>query len=156
MCIRDSYGITDVPSPLINFSNESCAVPQDDEPPCPPSIVVSSICDEGEVISGDVFENRVSWEFDIATCEQADDLASYNIYFASNVNDEAVIIDQVNADQNFFIHELEENISGCYFVTAVDLSGNESELSNVICIDNCPSYALPLSLIHISEPTRPY
>lgn len=140
---QGSYGITDVPSPLINYSNEACATPQDNEPPCPPSIIVSSICDEEEIVSGDVFENRVSWQFASTTCEEAEDIAGYNIYFASNVNDNAVIIDRVDANQSLYIHQLEENISGCYSVTVVDLSGNESELSNEICIDNCPSYVLP-------------
>jgi gliding motility-associated-like protein len=32
---------------------------------------------------------------------------------------------------------------GCYYITAVDRSGNESEPSNIVCVENCPSYNLP-------------
>jgi hypothetical protein len=31
----------------------------------------------------------------------------------------------------------------CYRISAVDHSGNESELSDPVCIDNCPYYELP-------------
>src|SRR5690606_20986793 len=31
----------------------------------------------------------------------------------------------------------------CYYITAVDRSGNESEPSNIVCVENCPSYNLP-------------
>ncbi len=140
---QGSYGISEVPSPLINYSNESCGIPEDDEPPCPPSITVRSICDEGEIVSNDIYENRVSWEYNMSTCEQADDIQGYNIYYAANVDEGARLIDQVDADDNLYAHQLEENISGCYTVTAVDRSGNESSSSNSICIDNCPSYLLP-------------
>ncbi|MBL0099519.1 MAG: gliding motility-associated C-terminal domain-containing protein [Saprospiraceae bacterium] len=32
---------------------------------------------------------------------------------------------------------------GCYAVTSVDSLGNESILSNSVCVDNCPFYELP-------------
>ena len=34
-------------------------------------------------------------------------------------------------------------LKGCYYITAVDRSGNESGPSNIVCIDNCPNYELP-------------
>ncbi|MDJ1504468.1 gliding motility-associated C-terminal domain-containing protein, partial [Xanthocytophaga agilis] len=35
------------------------------------------------------------------------------------------------------------SFAGCYYVTVVDRSGNESAPSNIVCQDNCPYYALP-------------
>ena len=34
-------------------------------------------------------------------------------------------------------------LAGCYYVRAVDKHGNESHLTNQVCIDDCPNYNLP-------------
>ena len=47
------------------------------------------------------------------------------------------------ADQLTFEHKPEIGIAGCYAVTALDTNLNESAFSNIICVDNCPSYSLP-------------
>jgi hypothetical protein len=43
----------------------------------------------------------------------------------------------------FFIHQNLPSLALCYRISAVDRSGNESELSDPICFDNCPYYELP-------------
>ncbi|MEM1122706.1 MAG: gliding motility-associated C-terminal domain-containing protein, partial [Bacteroidota bacterium] len=40
-----TYGIEGIKSPLENFSQEVCAIPGDNVPPCPPTLMVSNICD---------------------------------------------------------------------------------------------------------------
>ena len=40
-------------------------------------------------------------------------------------------------------HKPEMGIAGCYYVTAIDFSGNESEPGNIYCVMNCPDYQLP-------------
>ncbi|MEN8810900.1 MAG: gliding motility-associated C-terminal domain-containing protein [Flavobacteriales bacterium] len=42
-------------------------------------------------------------------------------------------------------HDDMGSIAGCYYVTALDSVqyNNESEPSNVVCVDNCPIYFLP-------------
>jgi gliding motility-associated-like protein len=35
------------------------------------------------------------------------------------------------------------SIAGCYAITAVDSSGNESPKVDMFCVDNCPYYDLP-------------
>ena len=35
------------------------------------------------------------------------------------------------------------SIAGCYAVTAIDSSGNESKIVTTTCVDNCPRYELP-------------
>ncbi len=42
-----------------------------------------------------------------------------------------------------YIHKNLPSFAGCYYVTAVDRSGNESRPSNTVCKDNCPYYELP-------------
>ena len=40
-------------------------------------------------------------------------------------------------------HKPDIGIAGCYYVTALDTFENRSGPSNIICVDNCPSYFLP-------------
>jgi len=35
------------------------------------------------------------------------------------------------------------SIAGCYALTTVDLTGNESDFTNEVCFDNCSTYSLP-------------
>ncbi|HSF88178.1 MAG TPA: hypothetical protein VLA46_02110, partial [Saprospiraceae bacterium] len=40
------YGLDMVPAPLINHSQESCVIPEDNVAPCTPQVAVTNICDE--------------------------------------------------------------------------------------------------------------
>jgi gliding motility-associated-like protein len=42
-----------------------------------------------------------------------------------------------------FVHTDLPSFKGCYYITAVDRSGNESDPSELACNDNCPNYVLP-------------
>lgn len=42
-----------------------------------------------------------------------------------------------------FSHSQINSFAGCYYVVAVDYSGNESEKSEIICRDNCYFFNLP-------------
>jgi len=72
-----------------------------------------------------------------------DDIRTFAIYFASSENEELTLIETVDASDDFFEHILQSNVSGCYAISAIDRIGNESPLSDPICIDNCPLYELP-------------
>ena len=148
MCYRvqslGTFGISEVPDPLINFSNESCATPRDNEAPCPPeSITIESICDNTSLQMDENLLNTISWTFSGSSCEIAQDVSSFIIYFSEENTMELNVLAEVSADQRSFEHDLEENIAGCYAISAVDSSGNESVLSEIFCIDNCPTYILP-------------
>lgn len=138
-----SYGISGIPDPLFNVSQIACTVPFDNVAPCPPLVEVKNICGEaGNTTPEDVFINTVAWNDD-AVCGD-DDIATYHIYYASGNNAEFVLVGTVEESlPNTFLHQPEIGIAGCYAVSAVDAAGNESTLSSVICVENCPLYELP-------------
>jgi gliding motility-associated-like protein len=130
-----SYFNPTLPDTLLNRSQRTCAQPVDNTPPCPPVLQLSSDC-EG-------FQNSLTWTDPNHYC--ADDVVTYNIWYASNTTDPMVVIQQVTVSQdtNFVFTNL-ASVAGCYAVSALDTgSVNQSVLSNVVCADNCPYYALP-------------
>ncbi len=142
-----SYDNEDIPSPLINNSQILCASPSDNEAPCPPvNLIVSNNfdCESAVAESGCsavVFENEFEWEQEFEQdCD--DDALYYRIYFSATGSDEDYILLD-STDQFSFVHGNLPSYKGCYKVSAVDRSLNESELSEALCIDNCPNYLLP-------------
>jgi gliding motility-associated-like protein len=89
-------------------------------------------------------KNRLEWIFP-KTCVVAPDLNAFNIYYSSTTAGKLELVNTIDASTYSFDHVLKEYISGCYRVSAIDSSGNESDLSNELCIENCPSYELPNS-----------
>lgn len=123
-----------LPDSLINLSQIICGMPTDTVPPCPPAITVQSSCDQ--------FRNVVSW---VQPLDCAPDLLKWKIYYRPTIAAPWVLIDSVKADlPPQFVHlNLQASVAGCYAVTAIDSSLNESEQSNVVCVENCNLYELP-------------
>ena len=140
-----TYGLENIEDPLYNFSQENCGIPEDFQAPCPPELRVESICDKIENInSAEDFINVLFWTKPNATCDDTKDVVSYKVYYSTNNSQNFEVIANIeDEDTNIFEHLLTEGIIGCYAVTAIDEEGNESELSNIICIENCPIYELP-------------
>jgi len=148
---QGSYGNDKInPPPLINLSQVACAQPNDTIPPCTP--VALSIPD-GSLESCEAFaagqldcgfqdyQNVLVWdENNDASCD--DDVRSYNIYFSASGEDGTFEIIG-SSNEGRFVHGPISSLAGCYRISAVDRSGNESELSEPICTDNCPYYELP-------------
>lgn len=129
------YSTSGFKDPLINFSQEACGVPRDSIAPCePPNIFIEADCDLDNVY--------LQWDNPNLTC--ADDVAFYKIYFTEKLGGEFIEIHQsANAEETSFSRENLTSLAGCYAVTAIDSSGNESNLGERFCVDNCPIYELP-------------
>jgi gliding motility-associated-like protein len=147
---RGSYGNDKIIEPLINDSQIACAQPNDTIQPCTPkefvivNLNVDSICssfiNDKPCEFGEFF-NELNWEVDTeGECDE--DVRSYNIYF-SDTGEEGTFALIDNVVNTSYVHQDLPSFKGCYRISAVDRSGNESELSEVLCNDNCPYYELP-------------
>lgn len=140
-----SYGVGGIVSPILNNSQEKCSIPVDNVPPCPPTLEVSNLCDEG-VSCDDGLElvNTLDWVNPMELCVETDDVVSYNIYYAPRQGEPFVKVAFVDDSRLTVLeHKPLSGIAGCYAVTALDTFANESTYSNIFCVDNCPYYALP-------------
>lgn len=139
-----TYNIPGIADPLLNLSQETCGIPIDTVPPCPPMLSITNDCDVVEPISVD-FINNLSWTNPNETCIETNDVFQYNVYYAENPNATFNLIETLNggADDTLYNHDLGFTVAGCYYLTAIDTIGNESLPSNIICKDNCPDYRLP-------------
>jgi len=130
------YFATGLIDPIINYSQETCGVPEDNTLPCPPALLVIPDCDK--------IENALIWTNPNHFC--ANDVVSYNIYYSSTGTSNLDLLTSINsATDTTFLHQNLASIAGCYAVTAVDSFMNESILSNIVCIDidSCNLYQLP-------------
>ncbi len=123
-----------MPKNLLNYSQTTCSVPVDNEPPCPPEINVSSQCDS--------LYNHIRWTVSDPVC--FDDISGYKIYYKPTYEENLAFLTDIN-DRNIFSykHFPGEIIAGCYGITAYDAIGNESAMSVVVCVDSCDFYEIP-------------
>lgn len=128
------YLIGNFVDPLINFSEEICAIPIDTTPPCSPSLTINSECL--------LFVNHLTWNNPNHYC--ADDVTGYNIYYSTTLNGEMLLLEtKNNANDTTFDHFPEYSLAGCYYIAAVDSFLNESRTKLRICVDECTYYELP-------------
>jgi hypothetical protein len=142
---RGSYGNPEIEEPLENFSQIVCAQPSDTIPPCQVAAPIAINAPDCENYTGGcgetVFSNRIEWQRPV-TGDCQNDIDSYNIYVSASVGGDFVLHATGVRDLFFEDTNLASN-ARCYRVAAVDRSGNVGELSDPICIDNCPYYELP-------------
>ncbi len=145
---QGSYGNELIVAPLLNNSQKVCAQPNDTIPPCMPmrvSIPNADINDcesllEGKPCDFNQFFNTITWQRDPSDCDS--DVGGYNVYF-SFTGEEGSFEKVKTVTDTFYVDGPLASFAGCYRISAVDRSGNESELSEPICNDNCPSFELP-------------
>ncbi len=145
---KGAYNVAGLVYPLENRSQIICAKPDDNRLPCAPVLTF-----EGPECSAYVSEqscgtityrHELSWKPNFSgTCD--DQLSGYRLYFNPEGTPDGTFtrIGQYSAIQLRATLSNLANYKGCYYLTAVDRSGNESPKSNVVCVDNCPYYLLP-------------
>ena len=139
-----TYSVPDIPSPLLNTSQELCLRPLDNVPPCPPELSVVSVCDRGvDCTDADNLFNTLNWLSPADLCGD-DDVTGYRIYFSADSSGTPQQVAEIaDAGLLTFDHFPPDGITGCYTITAVDANGNESAPSAAVCVSNCPIYDLP-------------
>ncbi|NJB84768.1 gliding motility-associated-like protein [Lewinella marina] len=139
-----SYNLDDIPSPLLNRSQEACTITADNVAPCPPVLTVESVCDRGvDCTDEDNLFNTLEWTAPADLCGD-DDVAGYRIFFSPDSSTTPALVAEVaTPDQLMFEHYPGAGIVGCYTIVAYDANGNESSVSNRVCVTNCPIYELP-------------
>lgn len=119
----------------MNFSEKVCSTPIDDSPPCQPALSIYG--------DGTCSYNTLAWTNPNHACH-IDDVVKYYIYFSSFQDSALVKIDSIlNPNDTSYSASPGNSIAGCYVIVAVDSVGNQSQLINEVCTDNCPEYELP-------------
>lgn len=145
---RGAYGNPQIDEPLLNFSQSTCAQPNDNDPPCTPELALDLVtCEEYFQVNGcdsNVFSNTLRWTRPTdAACRE--DIQYYRIWFSTKVDADTseyqLLADRIT--DTVFVDEGLPSFARCYRLTAVDRSGNESPFSEPACNDNCPNYQLP-------------
>ncbi len=144
---KGSYNVDGLVYPLENKSQIVCAKPDDNLLPCPPVLTFEGpecAAYLSEVpCNNSTYEHDLSWVPDF-TGECDDELSNYKLYYTANGEESQfeLIATLSSLNLSTTIRNL-TTYRGCYYITAVDRSGNESEPSNIVCVENCPSYNLP-------------
>lgn len=128
-----TYGTPGYKDPLLNFSQEKCASPRDNVPPCPPILLVEVECDLNEL--------RFTWEDISLSC--APDIESYYLYQVGNPH---VLIEIFSSTTLNYTYSPAQTIAGCFFIVGMDSNGNMDTTNyRQVCtsIDDCPRYRLP-------------
>lgn len=129
-----SYSISGLVNPIINLSQQLCAVPVDNIPPCAPELTVNGDCK--------IPLNTLTWNNPNLTC--SDDVIRYEIFYKPTLDGEffsLMVIDGATTVTTEHVND--GSIAGCYYMVSIDSAGNKSVSTDTICIDNCPNYELP-------------
>lgn len=130
-----SYSSPDIIRPIINFSQLVVGIPVDNVPPCPPQIQIQTDCE--------TIQNTIKIIATSDTCNK--DIKKYRIYYTPSAKVEFSKIDSISVMSSTYTHRLITFVTGCYYVKAVDSTGNVSLASKIVCIDYdaCPIFLLP-------------
>jgi len=111
-------------------------MPVDMTAPCAPVLIVNSDCFIGL--------NQLAWTNPNNMNCGTDDVVSYQVWFSPNEIDPLQLIATVSlSTDTVIVFSGLLSVAGCYAITAVDTFNNVSPMSNIVCVDNCPTYVLP-------------
>lgn len=144
---QGAYGNELFDEPFLNKSQIVSARPNDTIPPCAPMALEIAPLENCEDYVKTLhcnfagFENRLTWQTVIdPDCDE--EVREYVIYY-SPTGDENSMDSIAAVPGTEFIHSELSSKAGCYWVMAIDRSGNKSPLSEKVCVENCPHFELP-------------
>lgn len=140
---RGTYGNPDI-ALQENYSQMIALYPNTDLQTCAPSISMSTVdCDQyvqANTCTQTDFSNTLSWT--PVTSEGCRiDIAYYNLYAADDEDGTYELLASIDATT--YTETGLSSYARCYRLAAVTTQGEEGTLSDPICNDNCPYYALP-------------
>jgi gliding motility-associated-like protein len=152
---KGTYSNRNIASPLVNASQFQCAQPNDTIKPCPPTTFqmdtvncelckTAPNCKNCDFLNKSEFSRKLTWH-PVFLQDCGRDIVSFKIYYAEHSDDSLTLIATVS--DTFFNHSSLTTLAGCYSVTSVDRSGNESGIVNKMCVDNCVVFDLPNTII---------
>jgi gliding motility-associated-like protein len=119
-----------------NKSHIASGIPIDTVPPCPPAdFFVESKCENNEGF------NELSWKKP-DTCLK-NEVIAYKLYFRNSMGGDFFLIDSLAPDIFEYTHKPDSSIEGCYSITAVDSTFNESAKIPFCVFNLCGLYSLP-------------
>ncbi|HEY9045278.1 MAG TPA: gliding motility-associated C-terminal domain-containing protein, partial [Ohtaekwangia sp.] len=128
-----------------NFSEMITAFPVNDLLPCAPVASIKAIdCDaftaSRETCTQSEFSNSITWHPTLTSgCRK--DIVAYRIYATSSLSIDYQLLATIT--DTSFVETGLASYARCYRISAVDSQGAEGPLSDPVCNDNCPYYALP-------------
>lgn len=131
---RGRYSIDSIIDPILNWSQETCAIPIDTMPPCTQAVDILRDCDN--------FQNTLTWANNGPDCPN--DIIEFRVYHTPVFGGDLQLLASFPAvgSGNTFVHDNLQSVAGCYAVAAVDSFMNVSVI-DTFCVDNCPLYELP-------------
>ena len=130
-----SYSAPGYVDPIINFSQEICAIPIDNVAPCPPSVIAFvADCESGIL--------ELQWPAPVDSC--GGDIEYYTVSYKPDLEASYQTLAVINSGLATSWQLADSlGISGCYLVTATDTAGNTSSGGLEVCVEYCPRYELP-------------
>ncbi len=128
---------------LVNFTNTVCVVPDDFNPPCPPILSMDTLDCSTLTAATNLNTNTLSWTNDFKKEGCENDIVYYTLFYQPTLSSEFRDIAQLDSLTFDYSHIIENSRAGCYYITATDLKGLESNPSNLVCNDNCDTIAFP-------------
>ncbi|MCU0445156.1 MAG: gliding motility-associated C-terminal domain-containing protein [Microscillaceae bacterium] len=155
---RGSYNNALIPTKfnlLRNDSQIAAAQPIDNTPPPPPVLFLDTTRCSATLDVNNI-KNKLTWQPNKQGTDCQKEISTYRVYFKSTLDGNYALLPNPPLGQpykdttfthtrNFLPTTPDGAVSqaGCYYVTAVDRNGNESQPSNEVCQENCFNFVLP-------------
>lgn len=130
-----SFGTSGFIQPIHNSSQLVSASPIDNVAPCTPDFSVETNCRD--------ISNLIKLLPVADSCPA--DVKAYELYFSAIASETPSLIASLGPFETSYIHQNMPTVTGCYYLQAVDSTGNISLPSPTVCVnwDACPVYELP-------------